>query len=91
VIEYFQLCGFRFGVESGDTSRPNCIMRRHKGRWKADGTGGVSYTTGTNNLRAMMAKSGYSCGKSDKSVKSLPVTKAMRNGMLPDSAREHGR
>jgi hypothetical protein len=28
---------------------------------------------------------------SDKLAKSLAVTKAMRNGMTPDNAREHGR
>ncbi len=54
VREYFRLCG----LENGDTSRPNCIMRRRKGGLKLDGTQGVSYTTGTNNWRAMMAKMG---------------------------------
>ena len=92
VREYFRLCGFRFGMENGDTSRPNCIMRRCKGGWKADGTRGVSYTTGTNNLRAMMAMVGIHVARlSDKSVKSLAVTKAMKKGMSADNAREHGR
>ncbi len=68
-------------------------MWRLKGGWKADGTRGVSYTTGTNNLQAMMAKVGYMwpVGLSDKSVKSLAVTKAMRKGMTADNTREHGR
>jgi hypothetical protein len=63
-------------------SKPNGVMRKLKKGWRADGTRGVSYTTGTNNLRAMMAKVGIHVARlSDKSVKSLAVTKA----------REHGR
>ena len=64
-------------------------MRKLKKGWRADGTRGVSYTTGTNNLRAMMAKVGIHVARlSDKSVKSLAVTKAMRKGMTTGSARE---
>jgi hypothetical protein len=67
-------------------------MWRLKGGWKVDGTQGVSYTTGTNNLQAMIAKVGIHVARlSDKSVKSLAVTKAMRKGMTADSTREHGR
>jgi hypothetical protein len=92
VREYFRLCGFRFGAANGDMSKPNCVMRKLKKGWRADGTRGVSYTTGTNNLRAMMAKVGIHVARlSDKSVKSLAVTKAMRKGMTTGSAREHGR
>jgi hypothetical protein len=40
----------------------------------------------------MIAKVGIHLAQlSDKSVKSLAVTKAMWKGMTPDSAREHGR
>jgi hypothetical protein len=68
----------------------SCVNSRRDLR--ADGTRGVSYTTGTNNLRAMMAKVGIQVARlSDKSVKSLAVTKAMRKGMTTGSAREHGR
>ena len=51
VREYFRLCGFKFRVTNGDESKPNCVMRKLKKGWRADGTRGVSYTTGTNNLR----------------------------------------
>ncbi len=86
------MCGFKFGVANGDVSKPNCVMRKLKKGWRADGTRGVSYTTGTSNLRALMAKVGIHVARlSDKSVKSLAVTKAMRKGMTTGSAREHER
>ncbi len=36
VRKYFWLCGFCLRKKNGDTSRPNTIMWRLKGRWKAD-------------------------------------------------------
>jgi hypothetical protein len=47
---------------------------------------------GTINLQAMMVKVGIHVARlSDKSVKSLAVTKVMRKGMTADNTREHGR
>ncbi len=89
---YFKLCGFKFGQANGDTSLVNSIIRRTKSGWKADGTKGVSYSTGTRDIRTMLASAGIFVDKvSDKSFKMLGVTKTLESGTALENVRDQGR
>jgi hypothetical protein len=67
---YFQLCGFKFGLANGDKSFLNCVMRRSKARWFADGRRGISYATATKNVQDMVSSVGLDAtGITEKSFK----------------------
>jgi hypothetical protein len=89
---YFKLCGFKFGQANGDTSLVNSIIRRTKSGWKADGAKSVSYSTGTRDIRRMLASAGIFVDKaSDKSFKMLGVTKTLESGTALENVRDQGR
>jgi hypothetical protein len=89
---YFQLCGFQFGRDNRDKSLLNCVMRKKKNGWVADGRRGVCYGTATKNLQTALAKVGIVCAKAtDKSIKGLGVTRTIEAGISPDEVREQGR
>lgn len=89
---YFRLCKFKFGAANGDTSLLNCVIRRNKKGWYADGRRGISYSAATKNLRAMMSSIGVNVDRlTDKSVKMLGVTKSLDSGMNTDEVMHQGR
>jgi hypothetical protein len=88
---YFSICGFSFGRESGDDSLLNCVIRRKKTGWTADGRRGIGYTTTTKNTREMLAKVGiFSDRATDKSFKMLGVTKTMDQGTALEDVMQQG-
>jgi hypothetical protein len=92
VRTYFRLCGFKFGVKNGDLSFVNCVMRRSKTGWHADGRKSISYSTGTRNIRSMLMAVGISADKaSDKSFKMLGVTRTLEAGTSLEVVRCQGR
>ncbi len=50
ICSYFKFCGFQFSEKSSDTSYLNCVMRRTKKSWTADGRRVVSYAICTKKL-----------------------------------------
>ncbi len=89
---YFKLCGFKFGQANGNTSLVNSIIRRTKSGWKADNTKSVSYSTGTRDIRRMLASAGIFVDKAlDKSFKMLGVTKTLESGTARENVRDQGR
>jgi hypothetical protein len=92
VRSYFRICGFSFGRESGDVSLLNCVIRRKRTGWTADGRRGIGYTTATKNTREMLAKVGiFSDRATDKSFKMLGVTKTMDQGTALEDVMQQGR
>jgi hypothetical protein len=92
VRAYFKICGFRFGKESGDSSLLNCVIRRKKTGWTADGRHGIGYSTATKNTREMLAAVGiFSDKATDKSFKMLGVTKTMDQGTALEDVMQQGR
>ena len=89
---YYKLCDFKFGKEKGDTSLLNCVIRRKKNTWVADGTKAISYATGTKNLRDMLAGIGIqSASLTDKSFKMLGVTRTLEKGTALEDVMHQGR
>jgi len=89
---YFSLCGFKFGVKNGDVSLLNCVIRRTKRDWTADGRKAVSYATGTKNLREMLAGIGIqNTSLTDKSFKMLGVTRTLEKGTALEDVMQQGR
>jgi hypothetical protein len=92
VRTFFQICGFQFGRENNDRSLLNCVMRRKKSGWSADGKHGIGYTTATKNVKDMLAKVGIIRDKAtDKSFKMLVVTRTMDNGTTLEDVMQQGR
>ena len=89
---YFSLCGFKFGQANGDRSLVNCVMRRKKGAWLADGRRGISYSTATRDIRNMLSSVGIFVDKaSDKSFKMLGVTMTLESETALENVRDQGR
>lgn len=92
VRSYFKLCKFKFGRENGDTSRLNCVIRRKKCGWTADGSRKISYSTATKNLQNMLEIVGVSGERmTDKSFKMLGVTRTLNAGVATDDVAHQGR
>jgi hypothetical protein len=89
---YFKLCGFKFGRANGDKSYLNCVMRRCKTGWFADGRRSISYATSTKNVQDMVSTVGVDAtGITDKSFKMLGVTRTVNKGAALDDVALHGR
>lgn len=89
---YFSLCGFKFGLANGDKSLVNCVMRRKKSGWRADGTRSISYSTGIRDIRNVLTSVGIFVDKaSDKSFKMLGVTMTLESGTALENVRDQGR
>jgi len=92
VRAFFKLCNFKFGKANGDSSMLNCVIRRTKTGWFADGRRSVSYSTSTKNVQSMVSKVGVDpTGISDKSFKMLGVTRMLDSGAPLDDVAQHGR
>ena len=92
IRSYFKLCGFKFGLANGDQSFVNCVMRRKKAGWKADGRRSISYSTSTRDVRNVLAAAGIFVEKaSDKSFKMLGVMMTLESGTALESVRDQGR
>ena len=92
VRKYFHMCGFKFGSEAGDSSLLNCVIRRKKTGWIADGRKAVSYSVSTKNVRDMLAgvlEKESKC--TDKSFKMLGVTRTLEAGTALEEVMHHGR
>jgi hypothetical protein len=89
---YFSLCSFKFGLANGDKSLVNCVMRRKKSGWRADGTRSISYSTGIRDIRNVLTSMGIIVDKaSDKSFKMLGVTMTLESGTALENVRDQGR
>jgi hypothetical protein len=78
---YFKLCGFKFGRANGNKSFLNCVMRRSKAGWFADGRRSISYATSIKNVQDMVSSVGVDAtGITDKSFKMLGVTRTVNKG-----------
>jgi hypothetical protein len=87
-----QIVRFRFGKESGDSSLLNCVIRRKKTGWEADGRQGIGYSMATKNTREMLAKVGiFSDKATDQSLKMLGVAKTMDQGTALEDVMQQGR
>jgi len=92
IRNYFKLCGFKFGRANGDKSYLNCVMRRSKAGWFADGRRSISYATSTKNVQDMVSSVGLDAtGLTDKSFKMLGVTRTVNKGAALDDVAQHGR
>jgi hypothetical protein len=92
IRSYFKLCGFKFGLANGDQSFVNCVMRRKKAGWTADGRRSISYSTSTRDVRNVLAAAGIFVEKaSDKSFKMLGVTMTLESGTALENVRDQGR
>jgi hypothetical protein len=92
IRNYFKLCGFKFGRANGDKSYLNCVMRRSKAGWFADGRRSISYATATKNVQDMVSSVGLDAtGITDKSFKMLGVTRTVNKGAALDDVAQHGR
>jgi hypothetical protein len=92
VRTYCKLCGFKFRQANGDKSFLNCVMRRRKSGWFADGRRGISYATSTKNVQGMVSSLGLDAtGITDKSFKMLGVARTINNGAALDEVALHGR
>ena len=91
IRSYFKLCGFKFGLANGDQSFVNCVMRRKKACWTADGRRSISYSTSTRDVRNVLAAAGIFVEKaSDKSFKMLGVTMTLESGTALENVRDQG-
>jgi hypothetical protein len=92
VRKYYQLCGFKFGKIHGDTSYLNCVMRKKKNSWFADGRRTIGYTTGVKDIRNMLTGVGIAADRAtDKSFKMLGVTHTLEAGTALEDVMHHGR
>ena len=91
VRTYFRWCGFKFRLKNGDNSLLNCVMRRTKTGWIADGRRGVSYSTATKNVRTMVTSVGeIPEGITDKSFKMKGVTRMLHAGVSTEDVAQQG-
>jgi hypothetical protein len=88
---YFRLCRFKFGRANGDKSYLNCVMRRSKAGWFADGKRDISYATSTKTVQDMVSAVGMNAtGIMDKSFKMLGITRTVNKGAALDDVALHG-